>query len=430
MIFYNFIHNEAGGDELHIDGEITSEDGGWWGASGQIVARRFRQQLARCGDVTVFINSPGGDVFAGAEIYTALREHKGKVTVKISGIAASAASVIAMAGDEVLMSPVAYMMIHDPWTYAMGNAREMEHQAQVLREIGEGLIAAYTTKTGKSRDEIADMLAAETYMNAEQAVREGFADGILYEEAQEPAQQPQQAMMMQARRYGPAAICAMVRAADAAHAKPAAQNPDAKRRAEIAQRAQIIADYYIDIKGREDILKIHARGKPLGDDVDLKSIARGTAGFAGADLENLLNEAAIMATRSKRRFIMQADIDEAILKVVMGPEKKSRVVSERARRLTAYHESGHAIASFFLKNSDPVHYITIIPRGAAGGFTWYRKAEDAENFTSRGEMFDSIVSALGGRIAEQLFLDDISTDRKSTRLNSSHEWISRMPSSA
>ena len=164
-----------------------------------------------------------------------------------------------------------------------------------------------------------------------------------------------------------------------------------------------------DLKGREEILKVHARGKPLGDDVDLKSIARGTAGFAGADLENLLNEAAIMATRSKRRFIMQADIDEAILKVVMGPEKKSRVVSERARRLTAYHESGHAIASFFLKNADPVHYITIIPRGAAGGFTWYRKAEDAEDFTSRGEMFDSIVSALGGRIAEQLFLDDIST---------------------
>ena len=164
-----------------------------------------------------------------------------------------------------------------------------------------------------------------------------------------------------------------------------------------------------DLKGREEILKVHARGKPLGDDVDLKSIARGTAGFAGADLENLLNEAAIMATRGKRRFIMQADIDEAILKVVMGPEKKSRVVSERARRLTAYHESGHAIASFFLKNSDPVHYITIIPRGAAGGFTWYRKAEDAEDFTSRGEMFDSIVSALGGRIAEQLFLDDIST---------------------
>ena len=164
-----------------------------------------------------------------------------------------------------------------------------------------------------------------------------------------------------------------------------------------------------DIRGREEILKVHSKEKPLGDDVDLTRVAQTTAGFTGADLENLLNEAAILATRSKRRFIMQEDIDEAILKVVMGPEKKSRIVSERARRLTAYHESGHAIASFFLKNSDPVHYITIIPRGAAGGFTWYRKAEDAEDFTSRGEMFDSIVSALGGRIAEQLFLDDIST---------------------
>ena len=227
-------------------------------------ACRFNQQVERAAliEELFFVTVPVENIVIGpacefrraaafaGELHP--RGRKGKVTVKISGIAASAASVIAMAGDEVLMSPVAYMMIHDPWTYAMGNAREMEHQAQVLREIGEGLIAAYTTKTGKSRDEIADMLAAETYMNAEQAVREGFADGILYEEAQEPAQQPQQAMMMQARRYGPAAICAMVRAADAAHAKPAAQNPDAKRRAEIAQRAQIIADYYIDIKEREE----------------------------------------------------------------------------------------------------------------------------------------------------------------------------------
>ncbi len=164
-----------------------------------------------------------------------------------------------------------------------------------------------------------------------------------------------------------------------------------------------------DVKGREEILKVHARGKSLGDDVDLKSIARGTAGFAGADLENLLNEAAILAVRHNRRFIMQEDIDEAILKVVMGPEKKSRVVSERARKLTAYHESGHAIAAKYLPNADPVHYITIIPRGQAGGFTWYRSKEDAEDFTSRGEMFDNIVMSLGGRIAEQLFLDDIST---------------------
>ena len=164
-----------------------------------------------------------------------------------------------------------------------------------------------------------------------------------------------------------------------------------------------------DVKGREEILKVHARGKSLGDDVDLKSIARGTAGFSGADLENLLNEAAILAVRNNRRFITQPDIDEAILKVVMGPEKKSRVVSERAKRLTAYHESGHAIAAHYLPNADPVHYTTIIPRGQAGGFTWFRKKEDAEDFTSRGEMFDQIVLSLGGRVAEKLFLDDIST---------------------
>ena len=147
------------------------------------------------------------------------------------------------------------------------------------------------------------------------------------------------------------------------------------------------------------------QGKKLGKQLGQLE----AAGFAGADLENLVNEAALLAARRNRKAITMEDIEEASMKVMAGPEKKSRVVSERARRLTAYHESGHAIASFFLKNSDPVHYITIIPRGAAGGFTWYRKAEDAENFTSRGEMFDSIVSALGGRIAERLFLDDIST---------------------
>lgn len=164
-----------------------------------------------------------------------------------------------------------------------------------------------------------------------------------------------------------------------------------------------------DVKGREAILKVHARGKSLGDDINLNSIARGTAGFAGADLENLLNEAAILAVRNHRRFITQPDIDEAILKVMMGPEKKSRVMSERARRLTAYHESGHAIAGKFLQHTDPVHYITIIPRGQAGGFTLFRPKEDVENFTSRSEMFENIVMSLGGRVAEQLFLDDIST---------------------
>ena len=164
-----------------------------------------------------------------------------------------------------------------------------------------------------------------------------------------------------------------------------------------------------DIKGREAILKIHSRGKPLADDVDLKSIAKGTPGFSGADLENLMNEAALLAVRRKHRFITMDDCDEAILKVEMGPEKKSRKMSDKAKRLTAYHESGHAIASKFLQHTDPVHYITIIPRGMAGGFTLYRPDEDAENFTSRSQMFEQIVACLGGRIAEKLFLEDIST---------------------
>ena len=164
-----------------------------------------------------------------------------------------------------------------------------------------------------------------------------------------------------------------------------------------------------DIRGREAILKIHARDKQLGDDVDLNSIAKGTPAFAGADLENLMNEAALLAVRRKHRFITMEDVDEAILKVQMGPEKKSRKMSEKARKLTAYHEAGHAVTGRFLENVDPVHYITIIPRGMAGGFTLFRPQEDLENFKSKSEMFESIVMALGGRIAEKLFLDDIST---------------------
>ena len=164
-----------------------------------------------------------------------------------------------------------------------------------------------------------------------------------------------------------------------------------------------------DIRGREAILKIHAKGKPLGDDVDLNSIAKGTPGFAGADLENLMNEAALLAVRRGKRFITSAEIEEAILKVSMGPEKKSKKMSDRARRLTAYHESGHAIAGKYLTHTDPVHYITIIPRGQAGGFTMFRPKDDLENFKSRSELFESIVMSLGGRVAEKIFLDDIST---------------------
>ena len=164
-----------------------------------------------------------------------------------------------------------------------------------------------------------------------------------------------------------------------------------------------------DVKGREAILKIHSRGKSLGDDVDLASIARGTPGFTGADLENVMNEAALLAARNCRPFITMADVDEAILKVQMGPEKRSRKMSDKARKLTAYHESGHAVTGMFLEHTDPVHYITIIPRGQAGGYTLFRPEEDLENYQSRSEMFEDIVMSLGGRIAEKLFLDDIST---------------------
>ena len=163
-----------------------------------------------------------------------------------------------------------------------------------------------------------------------------------------------------------------------------------------------------DVKGREAILKVHARGKPLGDDVDLGSIARGTPGFTGADLANLLNEAALIAARRRRRFITMSELEEAVLKVMAGPEKKSRVVTEKERKLTAFHEAGHAVAARYLKNVDPVHQITIIPRGGAGGMTVYRPQED-KNYRSRSDMFERIVTAMGGRVAEKLHMDDIST---------------------
>ena len=164
-----------------------------------------------------------------------------------------------------------------------------------------------------------------------------------------------------------------------------------------------------DIRGREAILRVHARGKPLGDDINLNSVARGTPGFSGADLENLLNEAALMAVTNGKRFITSVEIEEAIRKVQMGPEKKSKVMSDRAKRLTAYHEGGHAVAAHFLEHADPVHYITIIPRGASGGATYFRPKDDLENFHSYSELFENIVVSMGGRVAEKLFLDDIST---------------------
>ena len=163
-----------------------------------------------------------------------------------------------------------------------------------------------------------------------------------------------------------------------------------------------------DCTGREAILKVHARGKPLADTVDLHIVARATVGFTGADLENLLNEAALLAARANRPCILMEDLEEGLLKVMAGPQKKSHKVSERTRRLTAYHEAGHAVTAWYLPHHAPVQMVTIIPRGPTGGLTMYLPEEDQDD-TSRSEMYESIVSSLGGRIAESLKMDDIST---------------------
>ena len=163
-----------------------------------------------------------------------------------------------------------------------------------------------------------------------------------------------------------------------------------------------------DVKGREEILKVHTKNKPLAPDVSLKVIAQRTAGFAGADLENLVNEAALLAARRSRKAITMEDIEEASMKVMAGPEKKSRVVTPEEKKLTAYHEAGHAVAGFYCKHHPRVHEITIIPRGQAGGYTMYLPEKD-RSYVTKGEMFEDIVSSLGGRVAEQLILEDIST---------------------
>lgn len=165
---------------------------------------------------------------------------------------------------------------------------------------------------------------------------------------------------------------------------------------------------YPDIKGREEILKVHTRNKNIGPDVDLKTIAATTAGFTGADLENLVNEAALLAARNNRKAVTKADIEEATIKVVAGPEKKSRVVTPDEKKLTAYHEAGHAITTYFSPSQDKVHQVTIIPRGSAGGFTMHVPEKD-RSFVSKTYMEENIVVLLGGRVAEKLVLDDIST---------------------
>ena len=162
-----------------------------------------------------------------------------------------------------------------------------------------------------------------------------------------------------------------------------------------------------DLKGRIEILKVHANGKPLGPDVDLKSIAHATVGFTGADLENLLNEAALLAAKRNQKAITMVDIDEATMKVEAGAEKKSHKYTERDKKITAYHEAGHAVASYYLTNSHPVYEVSIIPRSMAGGYTLYRPEEDY-SYVLKSEMLDSIVSSMGGRVAEKLKLGDIS----------------------
>ena len=189
--FWNWIHNEAGGRVLRLEGPIDDES--FWG--DEVTPKAFREELnAGTEDITVWINSPGGNVFAAAEIYTMLRDYPGAVTVKIDAIAASAASVIAMAGSKVLMSPVAMLMIHDPSTIAMGNTKDMEKAIATLNEVKESIINAYAAKSGLSHNRISKLMENETWMNAKKAVELGFADEILFEavEPDEPEEDPEE----------------------------------------------------------------------------------------------------------------------------------------------------------------------------------------------------------------------------------------------
>ena len=187
--FWNWIHNEAGGRVLRLEGPVDEES--VWG--DEITPKNFREELnAGADDITVWINSPGGNVFAAAEIYTMLRDYPGSVTVKIDAIAASAASVIAMAGNKVLMSPVAMLMIHDPSTIAMGNTKDMEKAIATLNEVKESIINAYAAKSGLSHNRISKLMENETWMNAKKAVELGFADEILFEAVEPDEDEPEE----------------------------------------------------------------------------------------------------------------------------------------------------------------------------------------------------------------------------------------------
>ena len=254
MKFWN-LKNDADTPEdgvLDIDGEIVAEKG-WFTPDGACIAKDFRQALKGVKNVTVHINSPGGDVMAGAEIYSALREHsmngEGKVHVIITALAASAASIIAMAGDRISMHPVAYMMIHNPWTIAMGDAKELRKTAKTLDVISEGLVSAYEARTGKDREELKKMLENETWMSAATCVEEGFADEI-YGTMSGAAASAVRPTMMSAKAHGVQEIIARIPEEPAAPehvnglddlAAEAAKRQEIILRAEIAQRAAIAA---------------------------------------------------------------------------------------------------------------------------------------------------------------------------------------------
>lgn len=190
MKFWNFVKNEEA-VELRISGEIVSDDEAWiyeWFGIEVASPNAFRAELAehKGKDITVWIDSWGGDVFAGVGMYNALKEHKGKVIVKIDGKAVSAGSIIAMAGEEILMSPGSIIMAHNPWSYAAGEAKDMRHRADVLDEVKEAIVNVYQLRTNKSREDISDLMDKETWMSAKTAVAEGFADSILYTDTPEP----------------------------------------------------------------------------------------------------------------------------------------------------------------------------------------------------------------------------------------------------
>ncbi len=199
--FWNWINDDSGGRILRLEGPIDSDN--FWG--DEITPQMFREDLeAEDGDVTVWINSPGGNVFAAAEIYTMLKEYAGSVTVRIASIAASAASVVAMAGDKVQMSPTALLMVHDPSTVAMGNAKDMQKAIETLNEVKESIINAYAAKSGLRRNRIAELMSNETWMNSKKAVELGFADEVLYEgkEPEPAADEPEgDAVQVEANLY-------------------------------------------------------------------------------------------------------------------------------------------------------------------------------------------------------------------------------------